>query len=69
MPQKTTINGVDVIRYSPDEIRGLLTAIATEGRGLTEWEASFTEQMRERDSWSTKQAEIIERIYSERTPL
>ncbi len=49
-----------------------LEAIKTEGRGLTKWEQDFVdsiwEQFEERGSLSDRQEEILERIYSEKTP-
>jgi len=60
------------MKNEPDIIDHYLSVINTEGRNLTPWEADFIEsieeQWKERGSLSERQEEILERIYSERTP-
>lgn len=54
------------------DIERMFEAIAVHGRDLTEWEDDFVKsverQYSQRGSLTPKQAEILERIYSERTP-
>ena len=45
-----------------------LDVISTQGRNLTKWEQDFIDQMMDAKYISEKQAEIIERIYAEKTP-
>ncbi len=58
-------NGKSVIEYWLDKV-------STEGKELTKWEEDFiesiTEQFAKRGSLSDKQEEILERIYTEKTP-
>lgn len=57
---------------SPDLIERMLSTIEDEGRGLSPWEDAFIESLREqfseRGRISERQAEILEGIYSEKTP-
>ena len=50
------------------DVQHWLDVISTEGRNLTKWEEDFIEQMMDAKYISEKQAEIIERIYVEKTP-
>lgn len=56
----------------PKVIEHWITTVNEEGRGLSKWELDFmesiTEQFEKRNSISDKQEEILERIYSEKTP-
>lgn len=49
-----------------------ITKIVDEGSGLTDWEESFVESITDQLSagrmLSDKQAEILERIYTDKTP-
>lgn len=49
-----------------------LESISTEGRNLTKWEQDFVdsvaEQFKARGSLSSKQIEVLERIYTEKVP-
>lgn len=52
---------------------GWLDKIETEGQNLSKWEEDFCESIREkfdagRFQLSEKQAEILERIYADKTP-
>lgn len=53
-------------------IREWIELVNTEGRNLSKWEQDFMdsiiEQSEERGSISDRQEEILERIYSEKTP-
>jgi len=50
-----------------------IMTIEVKGRGLTPWEDEFVEsiktQLEKKGTCSIKQEEILERIYSEKTPL
>lgn len=50
----------------------MLEVVQTEARNLSKWEADFidsiAEQFERRGKLSEKQIEILERIYSEKTP-
>lgn len=56
----------------PRVISHWLRTIHEDGFGLSKWEEEFIEsvalQFEERESISNKQEEILERIYSEKTP-
>ena len=58
--------------YTADELWKWLNSIRDYGRGLSDWEEEFCESVRgqlsRRGSLSERQVEILERIYSERTP-
>ena len=60
------------MEQSPEVIQYWIDRINEEGRNLTKWEEDFMESITEQFSiknWiSPKQEEILERIYSERTP-
>lgn len=61
-------SGSDDTRYET-----WLRAIEADGRGLTVWEEEFVASLRERfdRGWTTltdNQAEILERIYANKTP-
>lgn len=51
-------------------IKAWIDTVNKEGRNLTKWEVDFmesiTEQFELRESISTKQEEILERIYTDR---
>ena len=53
-------------------IEHMITTIQEEGRNLTDWEENFIEsiadQFETRGTVSDRQEEILERIYSEKTP-
>jgi hypothetical protein len=56
-----------------DRFLAWLERIESEGRNLSTWEEEFVASIRERfdRGWSTlteRQAEILERIYAEKTP-
>jgi len=59
--------------YNASVIAGWIEEIQDHGRGLTKWEEDFMEsiadQFEERGSISDRQEEILERIYSNKTPL
>lgn len=52
------------------QIEYMLDSVENEGRGLSPWEKSFTESVRDqfdrRGDLSEKQVEILERIYTEK---
>jgi hypothetical protein len=54
-------------------IENWITTVNEEGRNLTKWELDFMDSISEQfatKQWlSDKQEEILERIYSEKTPL
>jgi len=54
-------------------IAGWIEQIQCHGRGLTKWEEDFLEsiadQFKESGSISDRQEEILERVYSSKTPL
>lgn len=56
----------------PEVIKQWITTIVEEGTKLTKWELDFMEsiadQFTEKNWISDKQEEILERIYSEKTP-
>lgn len=56
------------MRQPPEVIRHWITTIEEESRNLTSWEESFIASVTEQSQWSEKQQEIIERIYTEKTP-
>lgn len=60
------------MKNTPEVIRQWFETIEEEGYGLTKWEESFIESVRDQfdrtNSLSDKQEDILERIYSERTP-
>ena len=59
-------------KLTSKEYRKWVEKIQMEGKELTAWEEDFVESMRQRidEGWnlSDRQAEILEGIYSERTP-
>ncbi len=58
--------------YSDSEIDGFIAACEDHLDALSAWEQSFIESLREqwdrRRSLSERQVEILDRIYSEKTP-
>lgn len=60
------------MKHKREVITEWIDLIQTEGRSLTAWEESFVDdlaaQLDERGSISDRQEEILERIYSEKTP-
>lgn len=56
----------------PEVIEHWITTVQEEGRGLSKWEQDFMESIQERFETSRfitdRQEEILERIYSEKTP-
>jgi len=69
MPTSKIVNGQTVNVYTTAELQDFVRQVLCYGRGVTDWEQSFIKDMERKDRFSDKQAEIIERIYSERTPL
>lgn len=61
-----------VVKQPATVIADWIERANTEGRGLTGWEVQFmeslTEQFGSSGSISERQEEILERIYSEKTP-
>lgn len=61
------------MKYDEATLRSWITKIQDEGRGTTTWEDEFVEsvntQLAERGRLSDSQVAVLERIYSERTPL
>lgn len=57
---------------SPETIRRWITMIQEEGQNLNKWEEEFVESIAEqferKNFLSDRQEEILERIYSEKTP-
>ena len=60
------------MRQPLDVIKYWISTVNDEGRGLTEWELDFmdslTEQMEDSTFISERQEEVLERLYSEKTP-
>lgn len=65
------------MRHPKETIRGWIEMVNTEGRGLSKWEQEFMESITERfidpssdrlGTLSDRQEEILERIYSDKTP-
>ena len=60
------------MNQSREVVKGWIDRVNDEGRGLTAWEQQFMESITEqfdRSSYlSDKQIEILERIYTEKTP-
>lgn len=60
------------MNYSDKDYHSWLNAIEETGRGLTTWEEEFVEDMGELlergRPLSERQADILERIYAEKTP-
>ena len=58
--------------FDYEKVKRWVDAIQDQGRGLSEWEESFVDscirQFKAKGSLSDKQCDILERIYSERTP-
>lgn len=56
-----------------EKYKDWIETIQIRGRGLTKWEEDFvesvSEQLTARGSLSPRQADILERIYAEKTPL
>lgn len=59
-------------RPTSDDLKAWVKACLEEGMGLTPWEETFVNDLDERlrrfGTLSERQAEILERIYSEKTP-
>ena len=62
-----TVNGQTVNVYSVPELHQFIDQVLCFGRGVTPWEQTFMKDMQKRGFFSERQAEIIERIYAERT--
>lgn len=62
-----TVNGVTKHIYSTEELISMVSTVLRLGRGVTPWEQNFMKDMERNSRFSEKQAEIIERIYAERT--
>ena len=60
------------MEYTPDDLKQWITLIQEDGVGLTKWEEDFvdsiSDQLERCGSLSERQIEILERIYSEKTP-
>lgn len=67
MSQVKTVNGQPVTTYDAQELRDFASAVLRLGHGVTDWEQKFMKDMETKASFSEKQAEIIERIYTDRT--
>lgn len=61
------VNGQSVITYSAEELLKFVEYLRCHGRGLSAWEESFIKDMEQKTRFSEKQAEIIERIYAEKS--
>lgn len=62
-----TVNGQTVNVYTTAELQEFVYKVLAFGRGVTDWEQNFCKDMEGKQSYSEKQACIIERIYAERT--
>ncbi len=62
-----TINGQTVNVYTTEELHDFVYQVLAFGRNVTSWEQSFMKDMEAKTGYSERQAQIIERIYSERT--
>lgn len=64
--------GFSKMTHKPEVIKSWIEHVNNEGRNLTKWELDFmesiTEQFEERNSLSDRQEEILERIYTDKTP-
>ncbi len=62
----------EISRKEQDKLEYWIQRVQVDGKGLTKWEDDFIEslvvQWKEKRWMSEKQAEILERIYSEKTP-
>lgn len=62
------------MKYTKEQLQGFIDAIRehSSGSGLTSWESDFVDsvedQLMARGRLSDRQVEILDRIYTERTP-
>lgn len=60
------------MKYTKEQLARFVDAIQDTGINVSKWEADFVasvgQQLTERGTLSEKQIEILDRIYSERTP-
>ena len=65
------INGQAIVTYSTEELLAFVDFVLNHGKGVTNWEQQFMRDMQKHAPYMTpfseKQAQVIERIYTERT--
>lgn len=61
------VNGQPIPVYTPAELREMASAVIRLGVFVTPWEQTFMKDMDNKSTFSEKQAELIDNIYTRRT--